>query len=80
MWKALSSALAVNDGLLSRGLKIDPHYQRCGMEGEYINHVLFTCPAARRVWAQSNFSFPRRGYENMTLFENFHSLLFCQVI
>ena len=58
MWKALSSALSVNDGLMARGLKIDPRCQRCGMEGESINHVLFTCPAARLVWAQSNFPFP----------------------
>ena len=57
MWKALSNALSVNDGLLPRGLKIDLRCQRCGMEGESINHVLFSCPAARHVWAQSNFPF-----------------------
>lgn len=76
MWKALSNALSVNDGLLSRGLKIDPRCQRCGMEGESINRVLFSCPAAQRVWAQSNFTFPRRGFENMSLYENFNYLLF----
>ncbi|CAG7898976.1 unnamed protein product [Brassica rapa] len=46
------------------------------MEGESINHVLLTCPAACLVWAQSNFPFPRRGSKNMTLFENFNYLLF----
>ncbi|XP_013594530.1 PREDICTED: uncharacterized protein LOC106302609 [Brassica oleracea var. oleracea] len=76
MWKSLSNALSVNDGLLARGLKIDPRCQRCGMDGESINHVLFTCHAARRVWAESNFPFPRRIFENRTLFENFYYLLF----
>ncbi|CAG7889009.1 unnamed protein product, partial [Brassica rapa] len=27
------------------------------------------------VWAESNFPFPRRGFEHMTLFENFNYLL-----
>ena len=75
MWKALSNALSVNVGLLSRGLKIDLRCQRCGKEGESINHVLFTCLSARLVWAQSNFPFPRRGFENITLYENFNYLL-----
>lgn len=76
MWKSLSNALSVDDGLLARGLKIDPRCQRCGMDGESINHVLFTCPVARRVWAESNFPFPRRSFENRTVFENFYYLLF----
>lgn len=75
MWKALSNALSVNDGLRSRGLMVDARCQRCGYEGESINHVLFTCPVARRVWAQSCFPFPRRGFEHMTLLENFNYLL-----
>lgn len=75
LWKALSDALSVNDGLRSRGMKIDPRCQRCGNEGESINHVLFTCHFARRVWAQSGFPFPSRGFENRSLLENFNYLL-----
>lgn len=75
MWKALSNALSVNDGLRAKGMKVDVRCQRCGQEGESINHVLFTCPAARRVWAQSCFLFPRRGFEHITLLENFNYLL-----
>lgn len=54
--------LLVNDGLLASGMKIDPRCQMCGYEGESINHILFTCPLARVVWAQTNFPFPRCGF------------------
>lgn len=45
------------ENLLARGMKVDARCQRCGFEGESINHVLFTCPAARRIWAQVGFLF-----------------------
>lgn len=64
LWKALSNALAVTDELLARGMKIDPRCQRCGYQAESINHVLFACPAARRIWAQIGFPFPPRGFEH----------------
>ncbi|XP_018479119.1 uncharacterized protein LOC108850033 [Raphanus sativus] len=75
MWKALSNALAVAEECLSRGMKVDSRCQNCGEDGESINHVLFTCPAARVVWASSGIPFPLRGFENRTLHENFYYLL-----
>lgn len=75
MWKALSNALSMSEELLARGMKVDPRFQRCGVIGESINHVLFSCPAARLVWASSGFPFPQRGFENRSLFENFSYLL-----
>lgn len=68
MWKALSNALAVGEKLIARGMKTDSRCQRCGREDESINHVLFECPVARLVWAQSGFPFPRSGFENRNLF------------
>lgn len=50
LWKALSNALGVAEECIARGMKVDPRCQKCGEEGESINHVLFTCPAARLVW------------------------------
>ncbi|XP_018478413.2 uncharacterized protein LOC108849362 [Raphanus sativus] len=75
MWKALSNALAVSEECIARGMKVDPRCQRCGDDGESINHVLFSCPAASLVWAASGFPFPQRGFENRSLFENFSYLL-----
>ncbi|XP_018479618.1 uncharacterized protein LOC108850618 [Raphanus sativus] len=75
MWKALSNALAVSEECIARGMKVDPRCQRCGDDGESINHALFSCPAARLVWATSGFPFPQRGFENSSLFENFSYLL-----
>ncbi|XP_018487613.1 uncharacterized protein LOC108858142 [Raphanus sativus] len=75
MWKALSNALAVTDECRTRGMDVDPRCQRCGEEGESINHVLFTCPAARLIWATSGFPFPPRGFENRSLHENFSYLM-----
>lgn len=77
MWKAMSNALAVSDELSARGMKVDPRCQRCGENGESINHVLFSCPAARVVWAISGFPFPPRGFEHHNLFENFEYLFSC---
>lgn len=75
MWKALSNALTVGERLIARGMKTDSRCQRCGREDESINHVLFECPVARLVWAQSGFPFPRSGFENRNLFENFDYLM-----
>lgn len=77
MWKALSNALAVSEELLGRGIKVDPRCQSCGEVGEDINHVLFTCPMARVVWATSGFPFPPRGFEHQSLYENFNYLFTC---
>ncbi|XP_018463849.2 uncharacterized protein LOC108835040 [Raphanus sativus] len=75
MWKALSNALGVAEECLARRMKVDPRCQKCGEEGESINHVLFTCPAARVVWANSGVPFPPRSFKNRSLYENFSYLM-----
>ena len=75
LWKALSNALSVTDELIARGMKVDSRCQRCGFSSESINHILFSCPVARLLWAQIGFPFPPRGFENRTLLENFAYLL-----
>ncbi|XP_024004899.1 uncharacterized protein LOC112082044 [Eutrema salsugineum] len=77
MWKALSGALSVDDGLQNRGIKVDGMYQVCGQEGESINHVLFECTVARQVWAQANFPFPLEGFQHSSIYENFAHLFRC---
>lgn len=75
LWKALSNALGVAEECIARGMKVDPRCQKCGHEGESINHVLFSFPAARLVWAHSGVPFPRRGFEHCSLYENFSYLM-----
>ncbi|XP_056843138.1 uncharacterized protein LOC130495690 [Raphanus sativus] len=75
LWKALSNALGVADECIARGMKVDPRCPKCGEEGESINHVLFTCPAARLVWANSGFPFLQRGFEHCSLYTNVSYLI-----
>ncbi|KAL0717971.1 hypothetical protein Bca4012_067293 [Brassica carinata] len=53
MWRALSGALAVKQGLRSRGILLDTTCPRCGLEPETISHVLFHCEAAKEAWKMS---------------------------
>lgn len=70
MWKAISGALVVFDALDSRGMKCEPVCQTCGLEGESINHVLFTCTLARQVWAISGFPHPKEGFDQTSIYAN----------
>lgn len=70
LWKALSGALPVLDGLQARGMKCDQVCQTCGVEGESINHVLFTCTLARKVWAISGFPARLGGFNHYSIFTN----------
>lgn len=75
LWKAVSGALPVTDNLLSRGMKIDSRCQICGMEGESINHVLFTCTLARQFWAICNFPRPHSDFSVSSIYSNIFYVL-----
>lgn len=75
MWKAVSGAFGVADQVIARGMKMETRCQVCGLEGESINHVLFTCTIARRTWALSNFPLPKDGFNKELVYENFYNLL-----
>ncbi|KAL1214129.1 putative mitochondrial protein [Cardamine amara subsp. amara] len=51
LWRALNGALPVVDLIASRGMDTDSRCQICGLEGESVNHVLFSCTRARQLWA-----------------------------
>ncbi|CAA7051624.1 unnamed protein product [Microthlaspi erraticum] len=53
LWQSLTGCIAVGDRLRSRGMQIDPQCMRCGMAPETVNHTLFECPPALKVWALS---------------------------
>lgn len=54
VWKALKGALPVGERLLSRQVPISPLCKRCG-KLESINHLLFHCEFAEKVWKQAPF-------------------------
>ncbi|XP_009137100.1 uncharacterized protein LOC103861146 [Brassica rapa] len=49
LWKVQNNALAVGETLLKRGIQVDGRCKRCG-ESESIQHVIFYCPFAKRIW------------------------------
>lgn len=75
MWKAVSGGIPVVDKMIARGLNVDSRCQSCGLEGESINHVLFTCSVARQVWALSNFPSPANGFDSESIFQNIYYLI-----
>lgn len=73
-WRALSNAISAGELLVKRGIKMDPCCQACGFQGESINHILFTCPIARQVWALANVPSPLNGFDEVSHYSNFHFL------
>lgn len=75
VWRALSEAIPVANKIISRGMKSDSRCQACGLEGESINHVLFTCTMARQILALANYPSPQQGFDPSSLFTNVNYLL-----
>jgi hypothetical protein len=53
LWRACNDILPTKDRLLRRKVVSDPLCPLCGHEAETTGHVLWTCDAARAVWAES---------------------------
>ncbi|XP_009117702.1 uncharacterized protein LOC103842791 [Brassica rapa] len=62
IWKALKGALPVGEQMQIRQLRFDPHCKRCG-NLESINHLIFQCDFAMKVWKAAPFAqdIDRRG-------------------
>ncbi|KAL0660465.1 hypothetical protein Bca4012_081050 [Brassica carinata] len=56
-------------------MKIDERCWNCGNDMESANHVLFTCPLARLIWALSDFPSPEVVSVIDSIFVNIHYLL-----
>ena len=50
LWRVVSGALPTATRLCTRGINMDPTCQRCCLDDESINHVLFLCPHAYAIW------------------------------
>lgn len=58
--------------LCSRGINTDPVCQRCCLEEEAINHVLFSCPHAQATWRCSGL--PVLNIQSQNLEDNISAL------
>ncbi|XP_010468420.1 PREDICTED: uncharacterized protein LOC104748482 [Camelina sativa] len=71
MWQVLTGCISVSANLRRRDIACDSRCVRCGAEEETINHAIFRCPPARKVWALAqvpvgSVSFPTESvYANM---------------
>ncbi|KAG7599261.1 Ribonuclease H-like superfamily [Arabidopsis suecica] len=54
LWRCLSEALPTTTQLITRNVPADPTCQRCCLDEETTNHLLFMCPHAQAVWRCAN--------------------------
>ncbi|CAA7017868.1 unnamed protein product [Microthlaspi erraticum] len=74
LWKVLCGEVAVGDKMEERGMKVQNVCQACGLDGESINHLFFTCSFSRQVWALSVLPLPKSGFSE-SVYENISYLL-----
>lgn len=75
LWRCLSNALPVAANMVHRHIAKDKSCSRCGAEAETVNHLLFTCPYARLIWAVANVHIPPPGSWSDSFYSNLHWVL-----
>lgn len=75
LWRCLKNSLPVAGNMYSRHISKDSRCIRCGQEDETVNHLLFTCPYARLIWAMSPIHAPPQGTYSNSLYTNLHWVL-----
>ncbi|CAA7052486.1 unnamed protein product [Microthlaspi erraticum] len=75
IWQCISGCIAVRDRLVDRHCGTDRSCPRCGNSTETVNHLLFECPEAVRVWELSNFPITPGVFPCNNLLSNFDYLL-----
>lgn len=75
LWRCLSGALSTATQLCKRSISADPVCQRCCLEDESINHILFMCPYAKAIWRCVTSELGRQFTFTNDLEENIRSLL-----
>lgn len=72
LWKCLSNTLPTAANMRHRHIVKDGSCGRCDMDSESVNHILFTCPYARLIWALSPIQAPPNGVMSDSLYANIY--------
>lgn len=75
IWKAMCGAIPMAERLNTRGMEVDQRCHLCGLEGESINNVLFTCSLSCQIWALSSLPLPEDGFDPRSIYQNLHHVL-----
>ncbi|KAL0864081.1 hypothetical protein Bca101_043199 [Brassica carinata] len=75
LWKCISDSLPAAANMRHRHIAKDGNCGRCNMDSETVNHILFTCPYARLIWAVSPIQAPPNGVMSDTLYANIYRVL-----
>lgn len=75
LWKCLSNILPVAETMKKRHIAKEDECHRCSTGSESINHMLFQCPFARLVWANSSIPAPAGGVSSNSIYSNLHHVL-----
>lgn len=78
LWRCISNALPAAANMKNRHIAKDGSCSRCGLESETVNYILFECPYARRVWAESPIHAPPEGKMSDSIYSNLHRVLSLQ--
>ena len=53
IWQLITAYVAVTRNLVSRNMRCDNYYPRCGEPEESVTHAIFECSPALQVWSLS---------------------------
>jgi ribonuclease HI len=64
LWKALHNLLPTRVNLAKRGVIKDTSYPICGLEEEFVAHILWNCPSSKDVWGGGPIRLQKMGGVN----------------
>uniref|UniRef100_A0A803PAC2 Reverse transcriptase domain-containing protein n=1 Tax=Cannabis sativa TaxID=3483 RepID=A0A803PAC2_CANSA len=56
LWRVCYDILPTSQNLFNRKTLYSPHFSRCHYHDETLEHALFKCPAAQKVWKLTDFN------------------------
>ncbi|CAA0839897.1 Unknown protein [Striga hermonthica] len=66
LWRCWYKYLGTNDQLIKRGILVDPICSVCGSAEESLDHILFFCPCAVKVWKHAGLHWEGMHLSNFT--------------
>ncbi|CAA7041153.1 unnamed protein product [Microthlaspi erraticum] len=72
LWRCLKNIIPVAGNLKDRHISREGKCERCHIGNETVNHLLFTCPYARLLWASSPIPAPPQGEWSSSPYTNLY--------